>query len=203
MIPAVAGAPAIHSRSPMLRISLRPVDSSNWRALIDLPLPPEQQRFLHTNLFSLAEALIKPDAESYVPLAIYAGEELVGFLMYAHGPTVGKQYWLSRFMIGEPFQGKGYGREGMGALIELLSGKDDCETIHLTCDPENAVAINLYKRFGFGATGRRFGDGQDEWVLVVNPLGPNLDAAASSQAATETVALLAERGVLNSKRRDF
>ena len=53
-------------------------------------------------------------------------------------------------MIGEQFQGKGYGRLAMEKIIEMiLSQHHDCQRVRLSVVPENAGAIQFYKSIGF------------------------------------------------------
>lgn len=47
--------------------------------VIGTKVTPEQEDFVAPNLYSIAEAYVEP---SWTPLAIYAGEELVGFSMF-------------------------------------------------------------------------------------------------------------------------
>lgn len=56
-------------------------------------------------------------------------------------------------MVSEENQGKGYGRAGMEALIELLEEKPGCDEIYISWVPENIAAENLYESLGFVKTG--------------------------------------------------
>lgn len=58
-------------------ISLRPIDSSNYRECIELSVAPDQQRFVASNLQSLAEAYVWREAAE--PYAVYSDDEMVGF----------------------------------------------------------------------------------------------------------------------------
>jgi diamine N-acetyltransferase len=60
-------------------ISLRPVDTSNYRECLALSVAPEQERFVASNRQSLADAYVWRDAAE--PYAIYAGDQMVGFAM--------------------------------------------------------------------------------------------------------------------------
>ncbi|WP_052345886.1 GNAT family N-acetyltransferase [Paucisalibacillus sp. EB02] len=72
------------------------------------------------------------------------------------------KHWIPRFMIGEQFQGKGYGMVAMEALIDMFSKQDDCERIRLSVVPENKGAIDLYKKVGFLMTEETL---EDELVM--------------------------------------
>jgi diamine N-acetyltransferase len=78
---------------------------------------------------------------------------MVGFSATGKNPEDG-EIWIARFMIGEQFQGKGYGKKGSIKLVEFLKEKHKCSEIFLDVSPENEVAINLYESIGFRDTGR-------------------------------------------------
>jgi diamine N-acetyltransferase len=65
-------------------------------------------------------------------------------------------------MIGEQFQGKGYGKSAMKEVIEMISKKEDCERIRLSVVPENQAAIGFYKSIGFVVTDEML---EDELVM--------------------------------------
>ena len=58
-------------------VSLRPIDSSNYRECIQLSVAPDQQGFVASNLQSLAEAYVWREAAE--PYAVYSDDEMVGF----------------------------------------------------------------------------------------------------------------------------
>ncbi|MHB0874896.1 MAG: GNAT family N-acetyltransferase [Anaerolineae bacterium] len=130
-------------------VALRDVTRDNWHTCIGLKVRPEQQSFVASNIYSLAEAKIEP---WLVPQAVYAGEELVGFVMYGADPDH-DQYWLMRLMVDERYQGKGYGRAAAVAAIERLGAYPDCHEVYLGHEPENAVAARLYASLGFERAG--------------------------------------------------
>ena len=133
----------------MDEITLRPLTPENWQACIQLRVREDQQNFVAANLYSLAEARIYPEC---VPLAIYAGDTMVGFLMHALSRE-DQRYWLIRFMIDGQYQGRGYGRAALRVAIDEISKQPGCEQIYLSYEPENHQAEQLYASFGFVPTG--------------------------------------------------
>jgi len=133
-----------------LEVSLRPITVDNWQQCVRLTLKEEQRDFVAPNMYSLAQAAY----ETYcVPLAIYEGETMVGFVMYALNPD-DNAYWIYRLMIDRDHQGKGYGREGMRQVIERLKALPGCDKIFISYEPENSAAEKLYESMGFAKTGR-------------------------------------------------
>lgn len=133
----------------MEQITLRPLTKDNWEDAIKLHVRKDQKHFVASNVYSIAEAHFNPEL---TPMGIYAGETMVGFLMV--GLERGRdRWWLMRLMIDERYQGKGYGRESLRQVIELLRKNPTCDRIYLSYEPENITAEMLYKSFGFRATG--------------------------------------------------
>ena len=103
-----------------MTISLRPIDKDNFRPCIELDVNPEQREFVASNVVSIAESKVYPHR---VPLGVYNDDELVGFVMYSRDP-VKLRYWIVRLMIDRAFQGRGFGRAAVLALIDLMKQLD-------------------------------------------------------------------------------
>ena len=140
-------------------VSLRPLTRENLWPVVDLKLHPGQESFVEDNVASIANAYVEP---TFVPLAVYAGEELVGFAMYGQHPKTGA-WWVIRLMIDRDHQGKGYGRAATAQLIEMMIERVGCEEIVTSFVPSNAVASSLYASLGF----RPNGEIEDDEPLVV------------------------------------
>src|SRR5919109_1085082 len=109
-----------------IKIVLEPVTVDNWKACIALELAPDQQNFVSSNLYSIAEAQFSPDAKSR---AIYDEEnQLVGYALF--GRDVFTQKWkIFRIMIDKSHQQKGYGKAAMKEIIKTISKEADCNHI--------------------------------------------------------------------------
>ena len=137
-------------------ISLRDITPENFRECIDLKVADAQLKFVATNLMSIAQAKIYPTAN---PLAVYAGDEMVGFVMYGFD-TDDERFYLVRLMIDEKYQGKGYGKAATLEVIERMKEIEDCREIFLSFVPENTGAEKLYQNVGFQRTGETSEDGE-------------------------------------------
>ena len=84
--------------------------------------------------------------------AVYAGDEMVGFVMFGFD-TDDDKFYLGRLMIDEKHQGKGFGKAATLEVIERLKQNEDCKEIYLSFVPENESAEKLYKSIGFERTG--------------------------------------------------
>ena len=130
-------------------ITLEPLNRANLRACVDLKVAPDQENFVASNVYSIAQAKVEP---SWYPLAIKAGDEVVGFTMYGQEIESGR-WWIIRMMIGAAHQGLGYGHAAMGALIPRMAARDGATEIRLGCVVGNDRARRLYERYGFRDTG--------------------------------------------------
>lgn len=149
-------------------IELREITMENFRECINLSVAEHQKGFVASNIYSLAEA--KADGVSN-PLAIYAGEEMVGFIMYCFDPKAETGY-IDRLMVAADHQGRGYGRAGMVEVIDRLQNTPGCRRIRTSYEPTNFVAESLYESLGFRKTGEIDGG---EIVEVLEVKNVNLE----------------------------
>ncbi len=75
--------------------------------------------------------------------------------------------WLDRLLIGDPFQGKGYGKAALHILIQRLWEEYHYPEIYLSLFAGNDAAEHLYQSFGFAYIGERDTGGEDVMRLCV------------------------------------
>jgi len=136
-------------------VELREITQSNFDDCINLNLPEAQKGFVATNVYSLAQAWVY--YKTAFPFAIYAEDDLVGFIMPGYYEPQ-KHYNIWRFMIDERYQGKGYGKAALHLAISYLVEKHGASEIFLSVVPENIVAKSLYLGVGFELTGEMSGN---------------------------------------------
>ncbi len=136
----------------MVTVTLRQVDEANWEDVVDLELTESQEPFVASNAYSLAEAAYDKHC---TPLAIYADDKVVGFIMYACMAEDGKpdDYIICRFMVDKRHQNQGCGRQGLDQAIKRISSLPNSKKILICYKPDNAVARNFYASFGFVEVG--------------------------------------------------
>ena len=134
------------------KISVRDVTADNWEAVVDLELLEEQEDFVASNAYSLAESKYNAFA---VPQAIYAGKKVVGFVMYEtlHDEGEPEAYSIYRFMIDRRHQGHGYGRRALEQVLKEISKRPDSKRITICYVPNNANAKRFYASLGFKEIG--------------------------------------------------
>ena len=138
---------------PIPFIELREITRDNWLECINLKVRQQQSSFVSSNLFSLAQSKFEPWR---VPCGIYNDQyEMVGFIMYNDKPFEDDgTYRISRLMIDEAHQGKGYGRAAALEAIERLKKVPDCQEIILDYVPDNEGAAKLWTSLGFVVFGQ-------------------------------------------------
>jgi diamine N-acetyltransferase len=127
------------------RVRLEPILASNRDAVLALELIEDQEEMLASNADSLEEA---EDDEDARPRAIFAGDRVVGFLMYDAEYDDGEAL-IYRFMIDRGAQGRGYGRAALSALLDEIERLGTVRDVLVIYMPENRAARRLYRAVGF------------------------------------------------------
>lgn len=143
-------------------LQFRPVNAENRAEAEKLEVFSEQAGFIE----SVSECLQEADrSERWRPVGIYLGETLVGFAMYGYFPRPAPgQLWLDRLLIDKRYQGRGYGRQAVLALLDRLHTEYASDRVYLSVYENNALAIRLYRQIGFRFNGEK--DTKGESVMV-------------------------------------
>ena len=140
-----------------MNISLREIDKNNFRECVNLKVGEGQEKFVAPNVMSIAQSkIVFPAANT---LAVYAEDEMVGFVMFGYDEDDG-DFYLGRLMIDEKHQGKGYGRAATLEVIERMKQQPECSELFLSFVPENTGAEKLYSSIGFERTGETSESGE-------------------------------------------
>ena len=151
----------------MLRIEK--INGKNVWEILKLRVSESQKEFVAANDVSIIEAYTTITANGFAfPFGIYDGKTPVGFMMIGYdsadywedAPDIAREnYSLWRLMIDENYQKKGFGREAVALGLDFIKsfpcGKSEC--CWLSYEPENEVARQLYRSFGFVETGDMVG----------------------------------------------
>ena len=158
----------------MTLLTIQPVTKDNWRDLIKLKVREDQISFVASNLYSIAESqfVVDDDEQGQWILSvfgIYDHETPVGFFMYGLNYELPKmQAFISRLMVDEKYQKKGYGKFGLEKMIAIFRADAGVKAVGISYEPENDVARHLYARYGFVETGEISG-GEVVAVLKLQP----------------------------------
>ncbi|MGH1276864.1 GNAT family N-acetyltransferase [Bacillus cereus] len=131
----------------MNKIYLKAIDKNNWEEAIKLSVKEEQQTFIASNLYSIAEVQF---LDNFYTKGIYLEEKMIGFTMFGIDPE-DNNYWIYRLMIDENFQGKGIGKQAIYLVIDEIRRNNNANIsrIMIGYAPENLTAKFAYKKAGF------------------------------------------------------
>ena len=130
------------------------VQADNWRACTALEVEEPQQRFVASVAYYLA--LCAYGDSPWRPLAVRAGDEVVGFVMWGIDPA-DESFWIGGLIIDRRHQRKGYGRAVVAQLLERAASNGHREAA-LSYHTGNTLAQSLYARMGFVETGELVDD---------------------------------------------
>lgn len=144
-------------------ISIHDVTKENEEEILSLSVSESQTNFIETTEQCLDDAKEYPE---FKPVGLYSNKELVGFAMYGYFPEEMEngRVWLDRFLIDVNYQGIGYGKIMLTALIQRLVQEFSCQEIYLSLYEDNQSALRLYEKFDFHFNGES--DINNEKVMV-------------------------------------
>ncbi len=136
-------------------VSLREITDANREAVKALHVAPAQEQFVGGVTESIEEAAATPEGAPWYR-AIYAGDEPVGFVMLSWNvtpaPGIIGPWFLWRLLIDERHQRRGFGREALTHIVELIRAAGATELL-TSYQPGDGEPWPFYERFGFEPTG--------------------------------------------------
>jgi diamine N-acetyltransferase len=132
-------------------IAIVPVDRANWMQCVSLEVKPHQLGSVGTNVLSLAEVSVRPEAQAR---AVLCNGNPVGMAVYLKNSEDGR-YHIHRFMIDKSHQRQGIGRASLRLLVdEIRSLPDYTSPVIIEFIENNIEAQQVYEVVGFKNTGR-------------------------------------------------
>lgn len=127
------------------------VNRENRKEIEELSVSAEQTDFIESVKECLKEA---EELRLWRPVGIYDGNTLIGFAMYGYFPKpIPGRVWLDRLLIDKKYQGRGYGKQSVLALLNRLRTEYQCDVVYLSVYETNLHAIHLYQQIGFQFNG--------------------------------------------------
>lgn len=134
---------------PGPEVSLTPVDASSWRAVAAVEPRRDQAQWVAPVTRYLCLCLYDG---VWQPLAVRAGDDVVGFVMWALDEDEGS-HWIGGLVVDAAHQERGIGRATVTALLRMFEGLDGHREAALSYEPGNTAARRLYASLGFVETG--------------------------------------------------
>ncbi|WP_329122251.1 GNAT family N-acetyltransferase [Streptomyces sp. NBC_01465] len=141
------------------RVTLEDITDENWRDVADVAPADDQRRFVAA--LGARYLLLSMRGGLWNSLAVRAGDEVVGHVMWAYDDEEGA-HWIGGMIVDAAEQGNGVGRAAVRALIGRLATLPGYREVRLSYHPDNAPAARLYASLGFVPTG----DFEDEEIVA-------------------------------------
>ena len=125
-------------------INFRAITEENFDVIIRMKRP-EDEHFVASNAYSLAQAWLYRDNNDVYPFAIYSDEEPVGFMMLDEDLEE-RCLVIWRIMFPPEQQGKGYGTEAIKKIVELAKESGKYDFLIMDYSPENKIAEHVYTK---------------------------------------------------------
>ena len=137
-------------------VTLREIDDANRETVLSLAVAPAQEQFVSSVAESLAEAADYPHAKPWYR-AVFDGDDAVGFVMLSWNvepqpPEIIGPWFLWKLLIDERHQGRGYGREIVQTVANLVRAEGATELL-TSYTPGPGGPAGFYQRLGFVPTG--------------------------------------------------
>src|SRR3954452_2219647 len=172
-----------------MRVELRDIATeADKAAVLRLRRGPGQERYLGSMESHFEDAVA--DARACPRMwSVHDGDRLVGFVMISDGipaetlaadDDIVGPYFLWRLLIDESFQGRGYGRATIDAVVDYVRTRPGADVLLTSCVAGDGSPQPFYLRYGFTLTGEQKW-GEDLLRLDLGASRP--DATASGGAA--------------------
>ena len=132
-------------------INFRAITEENFDIIIRMKRP-EDEHFVASNAYSLAQAWLYRDNNDVYPFAIYSDEEPVGFMMLDEDLEE-RCLVIWRIMFPAEHQNKGYGTAAIKKIVDLARESGKYDFLIIDYAPENKIAEHVYTKLGFKPTG--------------------------------------------------
>ncbi|MHA1441904.1 MAG: GNAT family N-acetyltransferase [Candidatus Heimdallarchaeota archaeon] len=142
-----------------MAVTLKEITRENFEDIISLNVDYEQERFVASNLYTIAQMQFK---EEKIAKGVYLDNKAVGLIAYDL-----EDYDIWRLMIDIKHQGKGFGKKAMELVINILRKDGRLKTARTSINVDNHVMRSLIEGFGFKESGkvlRHFADGDPEEI---------------------------------------
>jgi diamine N-acetyltransferase len=146
----------------MPRVQLRDIDTEDdVEAVMGLRRGPGQEHYLGRMISHFEDAIT--DAVACPRMwSVHDGDQLIGFVMIsdnipaetlaANDDIVGP-YFLWRLLVDHRFQGRGYGRATIDAVVEYVRSRPNGDVLLTSCKAGEGSPQPFYLHYGFEKAG--------------------------------------------------
>lgn len=145
-------------------ILLVEITEDNYREVCGLSVGEGQKGFVASPVSILARAYAKRKRNARA-LAVANDGVIVGLVMFMDMDEEPACYTIEQFLIDQRYQGRGFGKQALEMVIDILDGERKYEAIEICVKMEDVAAIKMYKNAGFADTGYVDPHDPDSYVL--------------------------------------
>ncbi|MBQ6603076.1 MAG: GNAT family N-acetyltransferase [Eubacterium sp.] len=146
-------------------IRLADVTEDNWFEAATLSVKESQKGFLAPAIGILARGYVYRNCNAKI-FVIENDEAIVGLALVREFTEEPLGYDLQQFMIDRQYQGRGYGSEALGLILDELKKEAHFDHVEVCVKKEDAEAIHLYEKCGFADSGYIDEDAPDSVNMI-------------------------------------
>ena len=145
-------------------VSLVDITEDNYYEVCKLRVAPEQEGYVAAAVSILARAYAKRNRNARA-FAVKNDDTIVGIVMYMELREEPACYTIEQFMIDQKYQNKGYGKQALRMIIDILEKERKYEAVEICVKMDDAQAIKAYTDVGFIDTGYIDPDAPDSYCI--------------------------------------
>jgi diamine N-acetyltransferase len=145
-------------------ITIRNLSQDNIKAALALSVDDWQRKYIRPNAEMIALAYVQP--QELFPIALYAGEEMVG-LAFVKKEQKAAIMTLEQFMIGQPFQSKSFGSESVREIAKWIETQFDCTLLQASIQIGNQWGRETLENAAFMKRGTDLEKREIEMIYIM------------------------------------
>ena len=146
-------------------IRLTEVTEDNWLEAAGLSVKDSQKNYVASVTGILARGYVYRDCNARI-YVIEKDGTIVGVSLVREFTDEPLGYDLQQFMIDQRYQGKGYGSEALGLILNELRKEGHYDHVEVCVKKDDSAAIRLYEKSGFVDSGYIDEDAPDSLNMI-------------------------------------
>lgn len=153
----------VEGRTIMIRLT--EVTEDNWLEAAGLSVKDSQKNYVAPVTGILARGYVYRDCNARI-YVIEKDGTIVGVSLVREFTDEPLGYDLQQFMIDQRYQGKGYGSEALGLILNELRKEGHYDHVEVCVKKDDSAAIRLYEKNGFVDSGYIDEDAPDSLNMI-------------------------------------
>ena len=153
----------VEGRTIMIRLT--EVTEDNWLEAAGLSVKDSRKNYVAPVTGILARGYVYRDCNARI-YVIEKDGTIVGVSLVREFTDEPLGYDLQQFMIDQRYQGKGYGSEALGLILNELRKEGHYDHVEVCVKKDDSAAIRLYEKSGFVDSGYIDEDAPDSLNMI-------------------------------------